>query len=127
MHDLDFRRNAAGAVVTAAMWADGERFTAVEPWADVYDHNLWVLHTFLLPPEEALPDWWQGMGFPDSLMAAAWSLFVRRAASIAPVVPAEPGKWRAFLEAAGGDPDKAARAERMLAEVGIALGPGAEG
>lgn len=71
MHDFDFEfGNAAGAVITAAMWADGERFTAAEPWAEVYDHSLWVLHTHLLPPEEALQEWWQGMGFADSLRSA---------------------------------------------------------
>jgi hypothetical protein len=122
MHDFDFRcPSPAGAVITAAMWAAGERFTAVEPWQEVYDHSLWVLHPYLLPPEEALREWWQGMGFPDSLKRAAWSLYERRLAATAPVIPVEPWEWRAFVEAAGGDPEKAAAAEGLLAPVGITL------
>jgi hypothetical protein len=127
MHDFDFGiGNQAGAAITAAMWADGERFTAVEPWAEVYDHSLWVLHTFLLPPAEALQDWWQGMGFAESLKWAAWSLFERRVASAAPVIPVEPREWDVFVELAGSDPDKAALAEDLLAPVGITLGPFAD-
>jgi hypothetical protein len=124
MHDLDFRcRNPSGAVITAAMWADGERFTAVEPWKDVYDHSGWVLHTHLLPPEEALREWWRGMAFSDSLKRAAWSLFERRLAATAPVIPVEPWEWRAFVEAADGDPEKAAAVEGLLVPVGITLAP----
>jgi hypothetical protein len=124
MHDLDFGfGDTAKAVITAAMWADGERFTAVEPWDQVYFHSAWACRTHLLPPEEALREWWQGIGFPESLRAAAWSLFVRRVATTAPTIQVEPGEWRAFLEAAGGDPDKASRAEGMLADVGITLEP----
>jgi hypothetical protein len=122
MHDLDFQcPNPAGAVITAAMWADGERFTAVEPWQHVYDHSLWVLHTHLLPPEEALEIWWLGMGFPDSLKRAAWSLYERRLAATASIIPVEPWEWQAFLEVAGGDQVKAAAAEQLLAGVGISL------
>jgi hypothetical protein len=58
MLDFDFRcRNPAKAVITAAMWANGERFTAVEPWMGVYDNSGRVLQTHLLPPEEALREW----------------------------------------------------------------------
>lgn len=122
MHDLNFRcRNPAGAVITAAMWADGEQFTAVEPWEAVYHHSCWACRTHLLPPEEALQWWWPGMNVPEGLSAAAWSLFVRRVASTAPTIQTEPGEWQAFLEPAGGDPDKAWRAEGMLADVGITL------
>ncbi len=124
MHDFDFRCwNPAGAVITAAMWADGGRFTAAESWEDVYDHSLGVLHTHLLPPEEALREWWQGMGFLDSLKWAAWSLYERRLAATAPVIPVEPQEWQAFVEVAGGDPGKAASAEGLLAPVGITLEP----
>jgi hypothetical protein len=124
MHDFDFRGgNPAGAVITAAMWADGERFTAAEPWADVYDHGMWVLHPYLLPPEQALSWWWRGMGFPDSLRWAAWSLFERRGAASELVIPVEPREWQALVEIAGGDPVKAAAAERLLADVGITTKP----
>lgn len=55
MHDLDFGfGNTTKAVITAAMWADGERFTAVEPWDQVYHHSCWACRPHLLPPEEAL-------------------------------------------------------------------------
>jgi hypothetical protein len=105
------------------MWANGERFTAVEPWVGVYDNSGWVLQEHLLPPEEALREWWQGMGFPDSLKWAAWSLYERRLASTAPVIPAELREWQAFVEAAAGDPVKAAAAEGLLAPVGITVEP----
>ncbi|HEY3963909.1 MAG TPA: hypothetical protein VGM05_05080 [Planctomycetaceae bacterium] len=124
MYDLDFRcRNPSGAVITAAMWADGERFTAVEPWEDVYDNSGWALQTHLLPPEIALQEWWQGMGFPDALKWAAWSLYERRLASTAPVIPAERREWQAFVEAARGNPRRAIAAEGFLALVGITLDP----
>ena len=124
MHGLDFRRrNPAGAVITAAMWADGERFTAGEPWAGVYDHSGWALRTHLLPPDVALREWWEGMGLPDALRRAAWSLYERRLAAAAPLIPAEPREWQAFVEAANGDPTKAVAAEYLLAPVGITLGP----
>ncbi|WP_232069613.1 hypothetical protein [Gemmata massiliana] len=111
-----------GAVVTAAMWADGERFTANEPWADVYDHSLWVLRTYVLPPEDALCEWWAGMGFSDAIRWAPWSLFERQVASTAPTIPIEPREWDALVEVAGG-PARASRAEFMLADVGISLEP----
>jgi hypothetical protein len=124
MHDIDYRcSNPAGAIITAAMWAHGTRFTAAEPWRDAYHHSLWVLQPFLLPPEEALREWWEGMGFPDSLRPAAWSLYQRRLASTAPVIPVEPHEWQALVELAGGDPVKAANAEGLLAGVGITLQP----
>lgn len=123
MYDFDFEiGNSAGAVITAAMWAHGERFMAAEPWGEVYDHSLGVLRTYLLPPQEALQVWWLGMGFAESLKGAAWSLFERRVASPAPVIVVEPREWDAFVELAGGDPDKAALAEELLAPVGITLG-----
>jgi hypothetical protein len=63
------------------------------------------------------------MGFPDSLKWAAWSLYERRLASTAPVIPAESRERQAFVEAAGGDPGKAAAAEGLLAPVGITIEP----
>ncbi|WP_238537662.1 hypothetical protein [Zavarzinella formosa] len=125
MHDFNFRcRNPTGAVITAAMWADGERFTAVEQWEDVYHHSCWACRTHLLPPEEALRWWLQGIGFPETVMPAAWSLYQRRVTSTSPVVMAEPSEWRALLEIAGGDPNRTAGyAEGMLADVGIVLEP----
>ena len=124
MHDLNFRcRNPTGAIITAAMWSDGERFTAVEPWAEVYYHTSWVCRTHLLPPEEALRWWWKGTGFADSHMRAAWSLFERRLASTADVIPVEPWEWRAFVEIADGAADKVENAEEFLASVGITLEP----
>lgn len=124
MLDFDFRpRNPTGAVITAAMWADGNMYTAVEPWEDVYDNSGWALQTHLLPPEAALLKWWEGMGFPDALMWAAWSLYQRRLASSDRVVSAELREWQAFVEAAGGDKRRAASAEVLLAPLGITIEP----
>src|SRR5262249_25401844 len=126
MIDLDFQTgNPSRAAITAAMWADGERFTAAEPWADVYDHSLWACHTHLLPPEVALREWWRGTGLPGSGDRATWSLYERRLASTDAVIAVEPWEWQAFVEAAGQvpDPAKLAAAEYLLASVGIALQP----
>jgi hypothetical protein len=126
MIDLDFQTgNPSKAAITAAMWADGERFTAAEPWADVYDHSLWSCCKHLLPPEVALREWWSGMSLPGSGERAAWSLYERRLASTDVVIAVEPWEWQAFVEAAGQvpDPAKLAAAEYLLASVGIALRP----
>lgn len=116
------------AVITAAMWADGDRFTAAEPWADVFNHSLWSCHTHLLPAEVALREWWQGMELPGSGERAAWSLYERRLASTDPLIAVEPWEWQAFVEAAGQEPEpaKLAAARELLASVGIAL-PGVGG
>ena len=50
---------------------------------------------------KAMREWWQGMGFLDSLKWAAWSLYERRLAATAPVIPVEPQEWQAFVEVAG--------------------------
>jgi hypothetical protein len=67
--------------------------------------------------------WWQRMAFPDSLMPVAWSLYQRRLAAAASVIPVEPWEWQAFVELAGGHPAKAAAAEQLLVPVGISLAP----
>ncbi len=126
MLDMDFQTgNPSKAAITAAMWADGERFTAAEPWPDVCDHSLWACHTHLLPPEVALREWWQGMGLPGRGDRAAWSLYERRLASTDAVIAVEPWERQAFAEAAGKEPDpeKLAAAEYLLVSVGIALRP----
>jgi hypothetical protein len=126
MIDRDFRSgNPRGAAITAAMWADGDRFTAAESWADVYDHSLWACYTHLLPPEVALREWWRGMELPGSGERAAWSLYERRLASTDAVIAVEPREWQSFVEAAGQDPEpaKLAAAQELLASVGIALQP----
>jgi hypothetical protein len=126
MHDLDVRMgNPDGAAITAAMWADGERFTAAEPWADVFDNSGWACVTHLLPPEVALRKWWSGMWLPGSGERAAWSLYERRLASTDAVIAVEPWEWQAFVEAAEQVPDPArlANAACLLAGVGIALHP----
>ncbi len=123
MTDLEFETgNPSGAVITAAMWADGEWFTAAEPWEDVYDHS-WACHEHLLPPEIALENWWRGMELPGSGDRAVWSLFERRLASTEPVIVVEPWEWKSFVEAAGKEPEttKLAAAQELLASLGIAL------
>jgi hypothetical protein len=124
MIDLNWQTgNPSKAAITAAMWADGERFTAAEPWAEVFNHSLWACDTHLLPPEVALKEWWDGMDLPGSGKRAAWSLFMRRLASTEAVIPVEPWEWQSFVEAAGRKPEqeKLAAAKLLLASVGIAL------
>jgi hypothetical protein len=126
MIDLDFRTgNPGGAAITAAMWADGDRFTAAEPWAEVYNHSLWACCEHLLPPEVALRERWSGMDLPGSGERAAWSLYERRLASTEPAIAAEPWEWQSFVEAAGQVPEPArlAAAQELLASVGVALQP----
>jgi hypothetical protein len=123
MLDLDFKAGGPNAVVTAAMWADGERFTAVEPWEDVFHHSLWACYRQLLPPEIALAEWWEGMELPGNRIVAARSLYERRIASTETVIPVEPWERQAFLEAAGNTPDadRLDAARGLLADIGIAL------
>ncbi|MBL8800076.1 MAG: hypothetical protein JNM56_39705 [Planctomycetia bacterium] len=126
MIDLDWQTgNPSKAAITAAMWADGERFTAAEPWTEVFDHSLWACNTHLLPPEAALQEWWRGMDLLGSGERAAWSLYQRRLASTAAVIAVEPWEWRSFVEAAEQEPEpaKLAAAQELLASVGIALQP----
>ena len=126
MIDRDFRTgNPDGAAITAAMWADGGRFTAAESWAAVYDHSLWACYTHLLPPDVALREWWNGMDLPGSGERATWSLYERRLGSTEAMIPVEPCEWQAFVEAAGREPEPArlAAAQGLLASVGIALTP----
>ncbi|WP_020475659.1 hypothetical protein [Zavarzinella formosa] len=128
MYNLDNQcRSPAGAVITAAMWAIGEQFTAVEPWKDVFDHSLWVLRDYLLPPEEALREWWQGTDMPDLIRRAAWAIYERRVASAAPVIPLEQWEWEMFVEAAGGDQGKVESVEHLLGDLGITLEPHIDG
>jgi hypothetical protein len=63
------------------------------------------------------------MAFPDAVRRAAWSLYERRVVATAPVIPAEPWEWEAFVDAADGDPTKVIAAEQLLAPVGITLEP----
>jgi hypothetical protein len=123
MLDLDFRVGGPNAVVTAAMWADGDRFTAAEPWAEVFHHSVWVCYRHLLPPEIALAEWWEGMALPGNGIVAARSLYERRIASTEPIIAVEPGEWQGYLEATGNAPDprKVAAARELLAGVGIVL------
>jgi hypothetical protein len=123
MPDFDFRLGGPNAVITSAMWADGDRFTAVEPWADVFHHSLWACYKQLLPPEIALQEWWQGMELPGDGFRAVHSLYERRIASAEAVIVVEPWEWQKFVEAAGKTPDadKLAAARELLSGVGIAL------
>jgi hypothetical protein len=123
MLDLEFRLGGPNAVVTSAMWADGNRFTAMESWREVFYHSLWACHRQLLPPEIALAEWWEGMALPGNGIAAAQSLYERRIASTDTVIPVEPWEWQGYVEAVGNNPDpcKIAAARELLAGVGIAL------
>ncbi len=123
MLDLDFQAGGPNAVVTAAMWADGERFTAIEPWPDVFNHSLWECAYQLMPPEIALTHWWEGMGLPGNGIVSAHSLYERRIASTEAIITVEPRELQGFLEAAGNAPNpyRFAAARELLAGVGIAL------
>ncbi|QDU96243.1 hypothetical protein [Lignipirellula cremea] len=123
MLDLEFRLGGSNAVVTSAMWADTEAFTAVESWPEVFYHSCWACHQQLLPPEVALAEWWEGMELPESGIGAARSLYERRLASMDPEIFVEPREWQRYLEVIESTPDprKIAAARELLAGVGIVL------
>jgi hypothetical protein len=125
MIDLEWQiGNPAKSAITAAMWADGEQFTAVETWADVFRNSTYACLNHLLPPDVALREWWEGMGLPGSGDKAARSLYERRLASTDAVIAVESWEWQAFLDAAGGqmpEPERLAAAADLLAGVGIVL------
>ncbi|MCB0325885.1 MAG: hypothetical protein KDD69_20040 [Bdellovibrionales bacterium] len=126
MFDLEFQLGGSQAVVTSAMWADEERFTAVESWKNVFYHSLWACHLQLLPMEIALAEWWEGMELPESGVAAAQSLYERRVNSTDPVIVVEPWEWEQYLQASGDSPEdhKISAARELLSGVGIVLPEG---
>lgn len=123
MLDSDFEAGGPNAVITAAMWADRDRFTAIEPWDEVFYHSLWACSRHVLPPDVALREWWEGMALPGSGMETVRVLYERRIASTESVITVTPWEWQAFVEAAGKQPEapKLDAARQLLGSVGIAL------
>lgn len=111
------------AVITAAMWSDAKRFTAVESWDDVLRHSLCECCTHLLPPRNALFEWWQGMSFPVSGRRAAWSIYRRRQVSAEELIYVEPWEWEEIVKASGKVPkgDRLASAKHLLESVGVSI------
>jgi hypothetical protein len=127
MIDLNWVTGGPNAVITAAMWADGERFTANEPWEVVFQNSLWACYRQLLPLDVALVNWQDNFGLNDEDVAVLRSLYRRRLASTRAVIPVE---WerKAFMQghdaaspAVQRDDPGLSAARDALASIGIAL------
>jgi hypothetical protein len=128
MINLDYKLGGPEAVITAAMWADGDRFTANEPWEVVFEHGAWACRRQLLPFEVAAVEWQSNFALEDADAAVLRSLYLRRLASTETMIPVEPGeKVTIFRNCEGtaraaGQVDPGISAARVaLASVGIVL------
>jgi len=106
-------------VVTAAMWADGEQFTANEPWESVFRNALWACYRQLLPVEVALIEWQMNCDLDDEAVAVVRALYLRRVASTEPAIPVEPSEMSAFRRR--GTEAGLEAAQAALADIGITL------
>lgn len=128
MINLEREMGGPTAAITAAMWADGERFTAAEPWEGVFRNCAWACYKQLLPFDVALVEWQDNCDLTDEDLTILCSLYRRRLAATEAVIPVEPWERKAFLrcrEAAGPGPPRddpgLSAARDALAGVGIAL------
>jgi hypothetical protein len=129
MSNLDWGMGGPNAAITAAMWADGERFTANEPWEVVFRNSLWACYRQLLPLDVALIEWQNDCDLNDEEVAVLRSLYQRRLASTGALIPVEPREWAAMMRdrevstpAARRDDLGISAARGALASVGILLG-----
>jgi hypothetical protein len=116
------------AVITSAMWADGKRFTANEPWKAVFYNSLWACHRQLVPFDVALLEWLDYCSLDDRHIPVLCSLYQRRIATTEESIPVDPWERKALLRSV-----KKANAKRrkddpgllaardVLTSVGIAL------
>lgn len=124
MVNFDFVVGGPNAVITAAMWADGEQFTAAEPWADVFQNCLWDCDKQLLPLEVALVRWQNYFGLGNPQMALARSIYERKLASPDATMtldPYEVEKLRAFAVAHSPRNPELQVSREAFAAIGIVL------
>jgi hypothetical protein len=119
MIGLDWVAGGPNAVVTAAMWADGERFTANEPWEAVFHNSLWACYQQLLPLDVALVEWQNEFDLADDDLPVLHALYQRRIASTEAMIAVEPWEREAFTRQ--GDISGLMAARDALANVGITL------
>jgi hypothetical protein len=122
MVDLDMTRmGGPNAVITSAMWADGERFTADEPWEVVFRESGRACHRQLLSLDAALLEWQQNFELDDEEVRVLRSLYETRVSSTEPMAAARSADQQAVLrlcESAGSD---IAPVREVLRRLGIAL------
>ncbi len=128
MTNLEWEMGGPNAAITAAMWADGERFAANEPWKDILYNSLWACYRQLLPLAVALIAWQVNFGLNDEEAAVLRSSYQRRLTSTESVIDVEPWERSVFLRgreafapAARRDDPGLSAAKVALARVGIAL------
>jgi hypothetical protein len=119
MINFDWVMGGPNAVVTAAMWSDGQRFTANEPWRAVFWNSLWACHKQLSPLNVALIEWRYEFDLHDQDVAVLRSLYLRRICSNAALVCVEPWERDSFVRP--GNIGGLECAQGALAAVGIEL------
>lgn len=125
MPDLNWEVGTTNGVITAAMWAVGDQFTAAEDWPEVFRESAHACYEQLLPYEVALVEW-EDDGLFDEQMAVVQSLYTRKLSSPDAPIVAEEWEREAILGFAGTSSPQdtgIVAATRMLAEVGIILFP----
>jgi len=120
MMNLEWVMGSPNGVVTAAMWAEGDRFTANEPWSAVFHNSLWACHRQLLPLNVALIEWRHEFDLNDEDVSVLQSLYLRRISSTDAMIPVEPWEREAFTRSR--DTTGLLAARNALACIGIALG-----
>jgi len=122
MINLDWGLGGPRAAITAAMWADTERFTANEPWQAVFHNSLWVCYRQLLPLDVAVIEWQEEFDLNDEGVAVLRSLYQRRSASMQAVIPVEPWEREVITRGQARDDPGLSAARDALGSIGIALG-----
>lgn len=129
MINFDYGLGGPDAPITAAMWADGEQFTANEPWEAVFYNSLWACRKQLCPFSVALIEWQDEFDLNDEGVAVLRSLYQRRLASAEATIPVEPWECETIMRgrqvstpATLRDDPGLLAARDALASVGIALG-----
>jgi hypothetical protein len=122
MINLNWGLGGPDAAITAAMWADGERFTANEPWEVVFHNSLWACHRQLLPVDVAVLEWQGQFDLDDEGVGVLRSLYQRRLASTQPMIPVEPWERETIMRGCARDDLGPSAARDALASIGIVLG-----
>jgi hypothetical protein len=119
MTNLEWGAGGPTAAVTSAMWADGEQFTANEPWEAVFFNSLYICHRQLLPLNVALVEWKNQYSLTDEEVPVLRSLYLRRVASTKATIPTTRREYAVFTRS--GDVAGIEAARTALANVGIRL------